>query len=35
MTPRVIYDTNQMMEASEELKSQLKKLRKTADQATN
>jgi general secretion pathway protein D len=27
MTPRVIYDTNQIVEASDELKSQFKKLR--------
>jgi general secretion pathway protein D len=28
LTPRVIYDTNQIMEASEELKNQMKKLQK-------
>ena len=28
MTPRVIYDTNQVVEASDEVKSKLKKLRK-------
>ena len=27
MTPRVIYDTNQIVDASDELKSQFKKLR--------
>jgi general secretion pathway protein D len=28
MTPRVIYDTNQMTEASEELKSSMRRLQK-------
>jgi len=28
LTPRVIYDTNQVTEASEELKSRMKKLQK-------
>jgi len=28
MTPRVIYDTNEMVEASEEMKSKLKRLQK-------
>jgi general secretion pathway protein D len=28
LTPRVIYDTNQIMEASQELKDQMQKLKK-------
>jgi general secretion pathway protein D len=31
MTPRVIYDTNQMVDATEELKSRFRKLRKLLD----
>ncbi|MCW5979329.1 MAG: type II secretion system secretin GspD [Bryobacteraceae bacterium] len=32
MTPRVIYDTNQILDATEEIKSRFKKLRKMLDQ---